>query len=246
VQAATAAQAALTQAEQAAAGGFATSAATVSKQPTGAFWTDPTITWSFAPGSDTGAAPFSGAIDAQEQPIIEAAIETWEAASGLTFQQVSSDASPDVTIGWGDFATASSGVVAYTTANREGTWLLPGTVVRLEDPSETALTENASGQLSYSGTDVTLYQSALHEIGHALGLADDSDPNSVMYATLGPNNTTLDSTDIAAIQALYGPEGTGAAFFLQPPTTLTAAQATQAALAATASQTALLSPGVLN
>jgi hypothetical protein len=43
----------------------------------------------------------------------------------------------------------------------------------------------------------------LHEIGHAIGLADNSDPNSVMYAEAGASNRTLDGTDIAGAQTLY-------------------------------------------
>ena len=44
----------------------------------------------------------------------------------------------------------------------------------------------------------------LHEIGHALGLADDSNPSSIMYATLTAANETLSAVDIAGIQTLYG------------------------------------------
>jgi hypothetical protein len=211
-KAAEAAQAAISQAAAAVAGEFATSAATLAKQPAAAFWTDPTLTWSFASGPTGGASPLSGAIGAQEQPIIEAALQAWSAASGLTFQQVDAGAAADITIGWADLATSASSVVGYTTQDRSSTWLLPGTQIALEDPGETALSPGAAGQLTYANTDVTLYQDALHEIGHALGLADDSDPDSVMYAALGPNNTILDSTDIAAIQLLYGPSGTATTF----------------------------------
>jgi hypothetical protein len=45
----------------------------------------------------------------------------------------------------------------------------------------------------------------LHEIGHALGLADDADPNSIMYYGSGAQNRQLDATDITNITALYPP-----------------------------------------
>jgi len=55
----------------------------------------------------------------------------------------------------------------------------------------------------YSGTDATLEQVMLHEIGHALGLGESTDPSSVMYYALTASNRALDSTDIAGIQLWY-------------------------------------------
>jgi hypothetical protein len=40
-----------------------------------------------------------------------------------------------------------------------------------------------------------------------LGLADNADPDSIMYAELGTSNRTLDQNDITNIRALYGPAG---------------------------------------
>jgi hypothetical protein len=74
----------------------------------------------------------------------------------------------------------------------------------LEDPSQDALVAGAGGTLTYSGTQASLSQVILHEIGHALGLADNADPNSVMYYQASSNNDMLDSNDIAGVQALYG------------------------------------------
>jgi hypothetical protein len=50
----------------------------------------------------------------------------------------------------------------------------------------------------------TLFPVVLHEVGHVLGLDDSSDPASVMFPRLH-DQTTLSPSDIAAIQALYGP-----------------------------------------
>jgi Matrixin len=52
------------------------------------------------------------------------------------------------------------------------------------------------------------YAIALHEAGHVFGLADSTDPNSVMYSNFN-QNTQLTSGDIAAIQALYGVRAPG-------------------------------------
>jgi hypothetical protein len=41
-------------------------------------------------------------------------------------------------------------------------------------------------------------------MGHALGLADNTDPNSVMYYQADGNTGTLDSNDTEGMQMLYG------------------------------------------
>ena len=64
------------------------------------------------------------------------------------------------------------------------------------------------------GRDVDLFSVALHEIGHALGLAHSDNPSAVMYPYY-KLSTGLSSDDIAAVQALYGIRGSQPA---PPPT----------------------------
>lgn len=67
------------------------------------------------------------------------------------------------------------------------------------------------------GTGVDIFSVALHEAGHALGLAHSTDPNAVMYAYYH-QATGLTADDIAAIQALYGAPSTAPAPPLPVPT----------------------------
>lgn len=55
----------------------------------------------------------------------------------------------------------------------------------------------------------TLYAVALHEVGHALGVAPSTDPRSVMFNTFN-RNLTLAASDVAAVRALYGSRGADA------------------------------------
>jgi hypothetical protein len=193
------------QAIQSQAGQLATSAATISLDPTGPRWAGDTVTFNFATGPTTGPAPVSSAIPSQDQTVIEQAMSSWAAVSGVTFQAVSNSATADITFGWGDFGTASSNMIGDTMLLQSSGLGQPGSVVRLEDPAETALYTDANANLAYANTgDATLYQVALHEVGHALGLSDTSDPGSAMYYSLGTSNRALDATDIAAVQAVYG------------------------------------------
>ncbi len=160
----------------------------------GAKWdSSQVITWSFA-----------GSADPAYETEVEQAFATWAAASGLTFEEVSGSAQSDISIGFGDLNTANSGVVGYTSYQAQNGQMVSGTNIELEDPNQDALVAGADGQLTYSGTDATFEQVLLHEIGHALGLADNADPNSIMYYELTSGNQTLDSTDLAGIQSLYG------------------------------------------
>jgi predicted Zn-dependent protease len=177
----------------------------------GSKWPTNNITWSFATStySSDASDSFSSAISPQYQSAIEEALQQWSAASGLAFTQVPDSAAqanaPDIRIGFGTLHPSGTGTIGDTTIRYDSSGdLVPDTVVRLEDPSETTLVQGSDGAYTYTGTSSELEQVALHEIGHALGLGHSTDSGAIMYPSAGPNNRSLDQSDIAGIQSLYG------------------------------------------
>jgi predicted Zn-dependent protease len=171
-------------------------------------WTDDTITWSYASFSYSldASVPFTSTISAVYQHTVAMALLTWESVADVTFQQIPDSAdqsqAADIRLGFANVANGSEiGLTAYRS---EGSSFLSGVSVFLEDPATDPLVPSGSGTFTYQGTTTQLYQVVLHEIGHALGLNHSSDPNAIMYPTLGPLNQTLDASDIAGIDAIYG------------------------------------------
>jgi hypothetical protein len=73
------------------------------------------------------------------------------------------------------------------------------------DSSERWEVGNALGSQAFD-----LVQTAVHEIGHALGLDHSNVAGSVMAPTVSPNQSfsSLSSSDVAAIRTLYAPRST--------------------------------------
>jgi hypothetical protein len=65
---------------------------------------------------------------------------------------------------------------------------------------------NSAAAFSIGGAAGTydLYSAMLQEVGHALGVANSTDPASPMYETYGGVRTSLTAGDIANIRTLYG------------------------------------------
>jgi Domain of unknown function (DUF4214)/Matrixin len=178
-------------------------------------WNSGPITWTFASLLDVSpeAGLFTSPLSATYQAVVRTALEAWASAANLDFQYVpdstASGQVPDIRFGFGGLtASTEIGETDYYTS---GGSFVPGVAVRLQDPAIDPLIAGADGSFTYRGTTSQLYQVTLHELGHALGLGHSTDPNAVMYPVAQTSNRSLDSSDIAGIQALYGPPSSAVA-----------------------------------
>lgn len=166
-------------------------------------WAKTTLTWSFADLGRANSLAFSATIMAPYQDVIRRAFARWDDQVSLAFREVAdSAASVDIRIGWARFG-ANAGQIgeaaySYTTP---GNVFVPGSTVTLEDPAERPF---AGADLVYAGTQTALYQVAVHEIGHALGLGHSSDPTAIMYPISSALNRDLNPADVLGIRTLYG------------------------------------------
>jgi hypothetical protein len=62
-----------------------------------------------------------------------------------------------------------------------------------------------NSNVDFTAPSSSLYNVMLHELGHVLGLADNDDPTSALYRKATSLPEALSPSDIAALQALYGP-----------------------------------------
>ncbi|MBY0579099.1 MAG: matrixin family metalloprotease, partial [Burkholderiales bacterium] len=169
-------------------------------------WDQQVITWSLANSPGTSDAPFSHYMDSSYESSVQSAFAAWAAADpGVKFKEVAASSQSDIRIGFGKFDTTNTGIVGLTSYKQRNGQLLPDAIVRVEDPTQVSLIAGANGQQIYAGTDATITQVLIHEIGHALGLGVNADPNSIMNYALTSNNRSLDGTDLAGINLLYGP-----------------------------------------
>jgi hypothetical protein len=176
-------------------------------------WADPRhLTLSFAPdgtSTSSGASNLFQAFGAQLpqsvwQGEILQAVQTWASVANLNVGVV-----PD-----GGEAFGAAGAVQGDSRFgdiRIGGVPMPGYSLALTTPPDPFLGGTLGGDIvlntaiNPADPNYNLYSVALHEVGHALGLADSTDPTSVMFGNLQQLPDQLSAGDVAAIQALYGP-----------------------------------------
>ena len=160
-----------------------------------------TLTYSFAdkiiPSDGERDDLFGLAMSDKDKAIVRNAIAAWEAVCGIDFVEVDDSAAANIRIGL-QAASDSDGVGGDL--GGATTWFVGDTTIEVGivfDPLDV-------------WTDELIYDTALHEIGHAMGIDHSDTHNAVMsglpttpYADqIGRDQLTPD--DIAAAQALYG------------------------------------------
>jgi hypothetical protein len=140
-------------------------------------------------------------LPAQYKRAVRDAFATWESASLLNFVD-NATASADIEVLWGSGAHGDDypfdgpgGVLAHAFYPQA-----------YGHPSEGDIHFDGSEMWSIAGhEDVDVYTVALHEIGHALGLAHSEDPDAIMYPFYTGPRSELGTDDIEGILSLYAP-----------------------------------------
>ncbi len=165
------------------------------------------LTLSFAPDDTTIAGASSNLqqllsqLGPQSEYDILEAFQTWAVNANINIGLVSDDGTA---FGLGKAVQGNSGFGDI----RIGGISLPSDVIAITTPytmfdnTSGDVVVNTSQQFGSSGYDLSTV--LMHEAGHALGLPDNDDPNSVMYTYYQGTETGLAPEDIAAIQSLYG------------------------------------------
>ena len=167
-----------------------------------------TIIYSFSdnylPADGARQDVLEGTLSDDQQAIVREAMDAWENVCEARFVEVADSTAANVRIGWQpDFALnpahesdGPGGTVGVT-----WTWYSGGVT------NQQAVAFDMADNLS----DTNLYDTALHELGHVLGISHSNVPDAVMSGppwtsyTFQPGRNQLTADDILAVRALWGP-----------------------------------------
>lgn len=176
----------------------------------GTKWASNTVSWSVAtlnyPGDSSYA--FSNVLTPAAVGVVSQAFQRWADVSGLNLVQVTDTptafGAANIRVGFGKLNTPFSRYVGLA-QTQSGPFFHSDEIIRLEDFSEEPV-DDVNGLLKYRSYDTSVYQVALHEIGHALGLGHSTSANDLMFDTATSLNRDLTASDIAGIRAIYPAE----------------------------------------
>ncbi|MDR3638861.1 MAG: matrixin family metalloprotease [Isosphaeraceae bacterium] len=183
----------------------------------GGAWAYPVrVTYSLVPdGTSIGGTPSSlfstmngYASTATWEAAIAKAAASWENAAGINLVQVADDGSP---IGSGNdeqgapnFGDIRFGAMPEPSGELAFAFLPPP-----KNGSSAAADIFFNANVNWGSNGYDLATVALHEIGHALGLAHSTASSAVMYANYNSVKQSLTADDTSGIQSVYGARTTG-------------------------------------
>jgi peptidoglycan hydrolase-like protein with peptidoglycan-binding domain len=145
----------------------------------------------------------------RQRTIVREAFQRWSAVCALQFREVAGNETPNLPIAFhhgshgdgypfdeGGGADGNTLAHAFFPPPAGGTWA-----------GSLHFDEFEQWKDQPGGAGIRLYNVALHEIGHLLGLAHSQDTTAIMYAYYGEDRNDLRADDIAGIQSLYGAAG---------------------------------------
>ena len=135
-----------------------------------------------------------------ERNVIQQAFGLWAAQTPLTFTETTNENDANILIEWavgdhgdGDPFDGPGDVLAHASFPNP-----------YDDRQVFLHFDDDESWVNSNNQNVDLLTVAAHEIGHTLGLAHSSDPNSLMYPSYDGPRRFLGDDDIAGVQDLYG------------------------------------------
>jgi Matrixin/FG-GAP-like repeat len=129
---------------------------------------------------------------------LSSAFADWAHYANIQFQEVASTASAEIDFSLGAIDGLDN-ILGETSYVYSGSQFSSASV-----EFDSGEGWHAAGSEIVSNDSVNLFNVALHEIGHAIGLGHYNAAPAIMNAVLDPNLTDLQQSDIDGVQALYG------------------------------------------